>query len=135
MATSLTFTSAGFAQNTSFASGATTETTILSADASYTRRIYGIAFTNSATQTPTCTIRIKDGSSNPAGVYIVTVTTGANVMTDLFGSSTGASIFQKQKDANGVPYFNLPASWTVTAQLSANSTSSCYIIVFGETYA
>jgi hypothetical protein len=56
-------------------------------------------------------------------------------MTDIFGSSAGASIFQKQKDANGVPYFNLPANWTISAQLSANSTSSCYITVFGETYA
>jgi hypothetical protein len=135
MATSLTFTSAAFAQNTAFASGATTETVILSADASNTRRIYGIAFTNSATQTPTCTIRIKDGSSNPAGVYIVTVTTAVNVMTDLFGNTAGAPVFQKKRDANGNAYYDLPANYTITAQLSANSTSSAYIHVFGETYA
>ena len=135
MATTLTFTSAAFAQNTAFASAATSETTILSADANYTRRIYGIAFTNSASQTPTCTIRVKDGSSNPAGVYIVTVTTGGNVMTDIFGNTSGAPVFQKKRDANGNAYYDLPANWTISAQLSANSTSSCYIHVFGETYA
>ena len=135
MATNLTFTSAAFAQNTAFASGATTETTILSADATYTRRIYGIAFTNSATQGITCTIRIKDGSSNSAGHFIVSVTTGANVMTDIFGNTNGAPVFQKKRDANGNAYYDIPANYTITAQLSANSTSSAYIHVFGETYA
>jgi hypothetical protein len=135
MATSLTFTSAAFAQNTSFANGATTETTILSADATYTRRIYGIAFTNSASQTITCTIRIKDGSSTVAGVYIVTPTTGANIMTDIFGNTAGAPVFQKKRDANGNSYYDIPATWTISAQLSANSTTSAYIHVFGETYA
>ena len=135
MANSLTFTSAAIAQNTAFASAATTETTILTADASFTRRIYGIAFTNSATQTITCTIRIKDGSANIAGVYILTPTTGANVMTDIFGNTNGAPVFQKKRDANGNAYYDLPATWTISAQLSANSTSSAYIHVFGETYA
>ena len=135
MATSLTFTSAAFAQNTVFATGATTETTILSTDASNTRRIYGIAFTNSAAQTPTCTIRIKDGSNVAAGVFVVTVTTAANIMTDIFGNTAAAPIFQKKRDANGNPYYDIPANWTITAQLSANSTSSAYIHVFGETYA
>ena len=135
MATSLTFTSAAFAQNTAFASGALTETTILSADATNTRRIYGIAFTNSATQVPIITLRIKDGSSVSAGNYIVSATTGANVMTDLFGNTTGAPIFQKKRDANGNAYYDIPATYTITAQLSLNATSSCTIHVFGETYA
>lgn len=135
MATALTFTSAPFAQNTAFASGATTETTILSADASFPRRIYGMVFTNSATQTPTCTIRIKDGSSAIGAVFVITVTTGANIQTDIFGNSAAAAIFQKQKDSNGAPYYNIPANWIITAQLSANSTSSAYIHIFGETYA
>lgn len=135
MATSLTFTSAAFAQNTPFASGVLTETTILTADATNTRRIYGIAFTNSATQVPIITLRIKDGSSVSAGNYIVSATTGANVMTDLFGNTTGAPIFQKKRDANGNAYYDIPANYTITAQLSLNGTSSCFIHVFGETYA
>lgn len=135
MATSLIFTSAGFSQNTGFGVSATTATTILSSDPTYTRRIYGITFTNSATQTPTITIRVLDNASFVGAAYITTATTGINVMTDLFGSSTGAALFQKQKDANGVPYYNLPATWTLTAQLSANSTATASIHVFGETYA
>ena len=76
-----------------------------------------------------------DGSANIAGVYILTPTTGANVMTDIFGNTNGAPVFQKKRDANGNAYYDLPATWTVSAQLSANSTSSAYIHVFGETYA
>jgi hypothetical protein len=134
MSTSLTFTSAPFGQNTAFASAATSETTILTADATYARRLYGIVFTNSAAQTPTCTIKIKDGSANVAFAYIVTVTTGVNILTDIFGSSAGAGVFQKKKDATGTFYYDLPANWIVTATLSANSTSSAYIHVYGETY-
>ena len=135
MATNLTFTSAAFGQNTVFGAAATTETTILAADATNTRRIYGIAFTNSATQTITCTLRIKDGTSVSAGQFIVSPTTGVNVMTDLFGHTNGAPIFQKKRDANGNSYYDIPANWTITAQLSANSTASVLIHVFGETYA
>lgn len=134
MATSLTFTSAPFGQNTAFASSATSETTILTADSTYNRRLYGIVFTNSASQTPTCTIKIKDGSSNVAFAFIVTVTTGVNVLTDLFGNSAGSGVFQKKKDATGTFYYDLPATWIVTATLSANSISSAYIHVYGETY-
>lgn len=135
MATTLTFTSSAFAQNTVFALNATTETTILSADATNTRRIYGIALTNSAAQTPNCTIRIKDGSSVVAGAFIVATTSGANVMTDIFANTAAAAIFQKKRDANGIPYYDIPATWTISAQLSVNSTSSIYIHLFGETYA
>ena len=135
MATSLTFTSAAFAQNTPFASAATTETVILAADATNTRRIYGISLTNSATQAITCILRVKDGSNVGAGSYIVSPTTGANVMTDLFGNTAGAPIFQKKRDANGNAYYDIPANYTITAQLSANSTASVLIHGFGETYA
>ena len=135
MATSLTFTSAAFAQNTLFGSAAITETTILAADATNTRRIYGISLTNSATQSITCIIRVKDASAVSAGSFSVSPTTGANVMTDLFGNTAGAPIFQKKRDANGNAYYDIPANWTVTAQLSANSTASIAVHVFGETYA
>jgi uncharacterized membrane protein YecN with MAPEG domain len=135
MATSLTFTSAAFAQNTAFAAAATTETVILAADAVNTRRIYGISFTNSAAQSPVVTLRLKDESNNPAGNFLVTGTSGVNVMTDIFGNTNGAPVFQKKRDANGNAYYDIPANWTVTAQLSVNSTNSIYIHVFGETYA
>lgn len=135
MSASLTFTSAPFGQTTSFASGASASTTILTADPTYARRLYGLTVTNSATQTPTATISIKDGSAVVAAAFIVTLTTGINVITDIFQNSAASGLFQKQKDANGVPYFNIPATWTMTCQLSANSTNNIYTYAFGETYA
>ena len=135
MATTLTFTSAAFAQNTLFAASNTSETLILNQDINYTRRIYGIAFTNSGAQTPTCTIRIKDGSNTSAGAYVVTTTTGTNVMTDIFGNTNGAPVFQKKRDANGNSYYDIPATYTISAQLNTNTTGTCSVHVFGETYA
>jgi hypothetical protein len=135
MSNSLTFTSAAFSQNTSFATGATGATEVLTADPTNTRRIYGIVFTNSGAQTPTITLRVLNGSSVIGAAYITTAGTGLNVMTDLFSSTTGAAIFQKQKDANGVPYYNIASTWSITAQLSANTTGTVYIHIFGETYA
>ena len=134
MATTLTFTSAAFAQNTLFAASNTSETLILNQDTNFTRRIYGIAFTNSGGQTPTCTIRIKDGNNTSAGAYVVTTTTGTNVMTDIFGNTNGAPVFQKKRDANGNSYYDIPATYTISAQLNTN-TGTCSIHVFGETYA
>lgn len=134
MASSLTFTSAAFAQNTTFAISQTTETTILSADATNTRRIYGMVFTNGVAAAPACIIRIKDGSNSPAAIYSVPAVSGVNVQTDIFGSSFGASVFQKKRDANGNPYYDIPAEYTITAQLATN-TAATYMHVFGETYA
>jgi hypothetical protein len=60
--------------------------------------------------------------------------------SDIFGQSTVAALFQKQKDANGVPYFNMPhhsilqieASGSVTTQMTAGAAMN--IITFGEFY-
>lgn len=134
MGNALITTSTIFGQNTAFASGVNTETTILSADASYDRRIYGITFTNSATQTITGTFRLKDGSNNIGLAFIVSLTTGVNVMTDIFGQAVASGILQKKKDATGTFYYDIPKDWTLTCQLSANSTSSAYVHVFGESY-
>ena len=134
MGTSLIFTSAPFGQGTIFSTGASIETTILTADATYDRRLYGFVITNSATQTPTCTIKIKAPSYTAAG-FIVTLTTGINVISDVFNNAAASGLLQKLKDASGTPYFNLPLGWYITAQLSANSTNYIYTYIFGETYA
>ena len=133
MASTLNFTSLPFAQGTSMATG-TTETTILTADATYNRRLYGLAFTNSATQTPTATIRIKDGSNVTVSSFIVTTVTAVNVQTDIFNNTAASALFQHQKDANGTPYFHIPATYYITAQMSANSTTGATFYCYGETY-
>lgn len=144
MATSLTFTSAPFLQGltaSSSNSAANTRYTILTADAVYDRRVYGISIVNtSAASAQTVTIWLNDGTV-AYQVFVINVplssgntTTAAAV--DIMGSVYGASVLQKQRDANGVPYFNLPKNWSIQYQYNtALSTSALYLLVFGETYA
>jgi len=143
MATSLTFTSAGFMQGSTFSSAtsANTRYDILSTDATYTRRIYGLSVTSTDAGAQTVKFHLHDGSAS-FQIFTLNIplnsgnsTTVASV--DAFGSVFGASVFQKQRDANGVPYFNIPAGWKIqmeynTALLAAEGL---YVLVFGETYA
>ena len=143
MATSLTFTSAGFMQGTTYSVSTSTNTRydILTADATYTRRIYGISVTSTDAGAQTLKFHLNDGTT-PYQVFTLNVPlSSGNITTaaavDVFGSVYGASVFQKQRDANGVPYFNLPANWKIqmeynTALLAAEGL---FVLVFGETYA
>ena len=131
MATTLTFTSAAFAGATTVAV-TTANQTILASNGS-DRRIYGISQTQTGTTAMTATIFLNNGTTNyqiGAGPAAGTV---ANITTDIFGNSTLAAIFQKKKDANGVPYFDLPASWSIN--VTQSSVASINYITFGETYA
>jgi len=133
MASNLTFTSAPFLQGlTASAANSTTNTryTILTADATYDRRVYGISIVNtSAASAQTVTIWLNDGTVHyQAFVVSVPLSSGNTVV--------GAAVLQKQRDANGVPYFNLPKTWSIQYQYNtALSTSALYVLVFGETYA
>jgi hypothetical protein len=114
---------------------------ILTADATYTRRIYGISVTSTDAGAQTLKFHLNDGTT-PYQVFTLNVPlSSGNITTaaavDVFGSVYGASVFQKQRDANGVPYFNLPANWKIqmeynTALLAAEGL---FVLVFGETYA
>lgn len=134
MGNSLITTSKIFAQNLSIASGITSEQTILTADANFDRRIYGITLTNSATQTITATFRLKDGSGVVGATFKVTPTTGADITTDIFGQAVASGLFQKKKDATGTFYYDIPKNWGLFVQLSANSTNNIYVHTFGESY-
>jgi hypothetical protein len=144
MANNLTFTSAPFLQGltaSSANSSTNTRYTILTADATYDRRIYGISIVNtSAASAQTVTIWLNDGTVSYQ-VFVLNVPLNSGNSTtvaavDIMGSVYGASVLQKQRDANGVPYFNLPKTWSVQYQYNnALSTSALYLLVFGETYA
>lgn len=152
MANSLTFTSNSFISVVQFATASaatasgfqpSTNNTIydiMGGTVSYDKRIYGINATNVFGTAETVTLYLFDGISSKQ-LYQVSVpinsgnlTTAASV--DLFGNANGAGIFQKQKDANGVPYFNLPAGWSIRASYSVSLTGSSVLILatFGETY-
>jgi len=143
MATSLTFTSAGFMQGSTYSVNTSTNTKydILSSDATYTRRIYGLSVTSTDAGAQTLKFHLHDGSATYQIFTLNIPLNSGNSTTvaavDAFGSVYGASVFQKQRDANGVPYFNIPAGWKIqmeynTALLAAEGL---FVLVFGETYA
>jgi hypothetical protein len=104
-------------------------------------RIYGIGVTTNST---TAGIHVLNYSSSAGVNRISAVAVTANAgwtngtaNFDYFGNAVAASIFQKQKDANGVPYFNLAPGTTLSmfvsgTFISAGSTS--YVYAFGEFY-
>jgi hypothetical protein len=143
MATSLTFTSAGFMQGSTYSvnTSANTKHEILSSDATYTRRIYGLSVTSTDAGAQTLKFHLSDGTATYQVFTLNVPLNSGNITTaaaiDAFGSVYGAAVFQKQRDANGVPYFNIPAGWSLhmeynTALLAAEGL---FVLVFGETYA
>ncbi len=142
MASSLTFTSSSFAYAAQFDSGETnnTEYDILTADATYDRRIYGISCTSTDAGAQTVKIFLHDGTTSFQIFTInIPLNSGNSVSVaaiDIFGSSLGASAFTKQRDANGVPYFNLPAGWKIRASYGTvlGAGEVLNFLSFGEIY-
>jgi len=142
MASSLTFTSTAFAQAVQFDSGESTNTEydILAADATYVRRVYGISCTSTDAGAQTVKIYLHNGTLSfqifTINIPLNSGNTTSAASVDIFGSSLGASAFQKQRDANGVPYFNLPNGWKITASYGTALTGAEVLnfLTFGETY-
>jgi hypothetical protein len=113
---------------------------ITGATTSYDRRIYGINVTNTFGTAETITVLLNDGTYRRQLFQLSVAASSGNSTSvgsvDLLGSSLGAPIFQKQKDANGVPYFNLPTGWSVSISYGTTLTgaSSLTFLTFGETY-
>ena len=144
MATSLTFTAAPFVSASTLASASQFTPIAIAQGGTNGARVYGISvYTNSTTATGYFHLAI----SSSAGLFnLTTVPVLANAgnttvaSSDVFGASAAASLLQKQKDANGVPYFNLPAgsllmwdaSGSVTTQMTSGATHT--VTTFGEFY-
>ena len=143
MATSLTFTSAGFMQGSTYSvsTSVNTKYDILSTDATYTRRIYGLSVTSTDAGAQTVKFHLHDGSQTFQIFTLNIALNSGNTITaaaiDAFGSVYGASVFQKQRDANGVPYFNIPAGWKLQMEYNTAilAAEGLFVLVFGETYA
>jgi hypothetical protein len=151
MATSLTFTSNSFVYTVSVAtasaatasgfqpSSPNTHYDILGGTVSYDRRLYGINCTSTFGTAETVTIWSSNTFSRQLYQVNIPLNSGnttAAPSVDLFGSSNGAGIFQKQKDANGVPYFNIPAGHSLKASYGTTLTGAAVLnfVSFGETY-
>jgi hypothetical protein len=122
-------------------SSASTKYTILSADATYARRVYGISITSTDAGAQTVTFFLNDGTVSYQVFQLSVAANSGNSTTvaavDLMGSVYGAAVLQKQRDANGVPYLNLPAGWSLQYQYGTTllAAEGLFVIVFGETYA
>ncbi len=141
MATTLTFTSAPFIQVTSFAPADTTVAkTILTADATYARRLYGISVWTDETVARDIAIHLTDGTTTweltTVQVPIGAGNTNAVVPVDVFTNSQMSPIV-KQRDASGALYLNIPIGWSLKVGYNVQITAakSANITVIGETYA
>jgi len=147
MATSLTFTGTIFTSGSALASASQFTPISLAQGGNLGCRIYGISGqTNSTTATGYFNLIYSSSATGGTGVFLGTVPVLANsgnttvAASDIFGQSVVASVFQKQKDANGVPYFNMPsgsiiqikASGSVISQMANGSTLN--VATFGEFY-
>lgn len=141
MATSLTFTGTLFTSASLLLSSSQTTPLVIAQGGANGARIYGLAIT---TNTTTAAIHALSLSSSVGLSRITSLSVTANsgwtagtAQYDFFGNAAPAAMFQKQKDANGVPYFNLAPNTFLVMQTSGTfittgTTSSIY--TFGEFY-
>lgn len=111
---------------------------VLSSSAS-DRRLYGFAVLSDDNSIQTIKIHLNDGVSIiqvcaisiPAG----SGTNGTANTVDVFSSIMCESVFQKQRDPNGLAYFNLPAGWSIMMEYNTTMVSETITThIFGEIY-
>ncbi len=144
MATSLTFTAAPFVSASTLASASQFTPIEIAQGGTNGARVYGISvYTNSTTATGYFHLAFSSsaGFSNLTTVPVLANAGNTTVASsDVFGASAAASLLQKQKDANGVPYFNIPAgsflmwdaSGSTVSQMTSGATHT--VTTFGEFY-
>lgn len=116
--------------------------TVVPANNTYDRRIYGLTVTNtSANVHNNCTLWVSDGTNNyQLGIINLPANAGANATTgslDIFNNSSFSGILTySMSDSMGIYYFNLPKTWsmkfTYTNTISAGNTLT--FTSFGEIY-
>ena len=143
MASNLTFTSTSFLVGTTMSATSSTSyataVDILGGTHSYDKRIYGISATTTDTTARDMTVWLYTGVTGfqvgKISIVLSSGNTNAIAQVDIFGDSKMAPTFQKEADANGRPYLNLPAGWGIKVG-HPQTTAGTFIttIVQGETY-
>ena len=141
MANSITFTSAPFNRVTQFSPADTTVAKdILPIDATYDRRVYGIAAWTDESAAKDVSIHLSDGTTvwelTTIAIPLNSGNTNAAVPVDIL-THTQMAPFVKQRDAAGAPYLNIPKGWSLRLNYNAAMTAAklANIVVNGETYA
>lgn len=141
MATSLTFTGTLMASASLLLSASQTTPLVIAQGGPSGSRIYSIAVQTNSTAAPTLLMNLS-GSFGSARISALSITansgfTAGTATFDYFGNAVTAAIFQKNKDANGVPYFNLAPNTFLTVNTSASfitTGATASIFVNGEFY-
>ena len=142
MANTLTLTNTQHLECISLTASATpnTQYTVLNSNASYDRRIYGLAITTTDANTQNIILYLNDGVSNYQVSYtpLPALSGGSGVAPlDLQGNSLIRSILGKRLDVMGVSYFNLPKGWSFRALYTGTQLSGVERVNFisqGELY-
>jgi len=142
MATSLTFTGALLASSSFLLSSSQLTPLVIAQGGTNGSRIYSIAVQTNSTNAANHVLGLSSSAGIARlGTLAVTANSGFTAGTatfDFYGNALFAGVVQKQKDANGVPYFNLPPNTFLTMQTSASvflsPTSTSSIFVNGEFY-
>jgi len=140
MASTLNFTSVPFTSVTQFsATDTTVHKDILSANATYHRRVYGITVWTDETAAKDVALHLSDGTSTweitTIAIPLGSGNTNAVVPVDLF-ASTQVSPYIKNRDASGSAYLHIPATWSLKIAYNATMTAAkiSHFTVIGETY-
>ena len=141
MATGLTFTSAPFNSVTQFSPTDTTAIKdILAVDATFDRRVYGIAIFTDETALKDVVVSLSNGATTwkltTVSLPINSGNTNAIVPVDVF-THTQLSPFVKQRDASGAPYLNIPKGYSLRMNYATTITTAkiANVVINGETYA
>ena len=142
MANTLTLTNTQHLECISITASATPNTryTILNSNASYDRRIYGLAITTTDANTQNIILYLNDGVSDYQVSYtsLPALSGGSGVSPlNLQGNSLIAPILGKRLDVMGVSYFNLPKGWSFKALYTGTQLSGVERVNFishGELY-
>ena len=144
MAEQLTLSTTPYLHCISLTSSSSTNTpyTIVTADNTYDRKIYGISVTNTTSVNHlNCTLWLSDGSTDyQMGRLTVNANSGNSISvgaTDIFTNSVFSGLLTfSMADNMGVWYFNLPKTWsmkfTYTNTISAGQALT--FTTFGEVY-
>jgi len=142
MATGLTFTGTLMASASLLLSSSQATPLVIAQGGPNGSRIYSIAVSTNSTTAANHLLAVSSSAGSARlGVLAVTANSGHTAGTatfDFFGNALFAAVFQKQKDANGVPYYNIPPNTFLTMQTSASvflsSGTTSSIHVNGEFY-
>jgi len=138
--TGLTLTSSTFKDAVSFANSDSTNTKTILASSSENRRIYGLTAQSTDTTARVLYLKLNNGvTSYTVSTINIPANSGATTSitpVDVFSNSNIYPVFGKQYDTHGLPYFNLPAGWSIEGSFQAAITSGTTIkfVTIGDSY-